>query len=136
MFAKTTTLRLPNTYGSRLLAVIAIVAVLAVTIFPAWRWYSEERVIRDDTVTYPHATLLNPLIAGIGAALLIYAAIQQARTANQRHAAQTKADQQRRITESFSKAIEQLGSDKLEVRVRGIYALERISRESPATTGP
>ena len=48
-----------------------------------------------------------------------------------RHFAQTEADRQRRITESFSKAIEQLGSDKLEVRLGGIYALERISQESP-----
>ena len=48
-----------------------------------------------------------------------------------RHFAQTEADRQRRITESFSKAIEQFGSDKLEVRLGGIYALERISKESP-----
>ena len=48
-----------------------------------------------------------------------------------RHFAQTDADRQRRITESFSKAVEQLGSDKLEVRLGGIYSLERISKESP-----
>src|SRR5208283_1279828 len=47
------------------------------------------------------------------------------------HFAQTNADRQRRITESFSKAAEQLGSDKLEVRLGGIYSLERISKESP-----
>ena len=40
-----------------------------------------------------------------------------------RHFGQTDADYQRRITESFSKAVEQLGSDKLEVRLGGIYAL-------------
>jgi hypothetical protein len=48
-----------------------------------------------------------------------------------RHFAQTEADRQRRIVESFSKAVEQLGSDKLEVRVGAIFALERLSRESP-----
>ena len=48
-----------------------------------------------------------------------------------RHFAQTDADRQRRITESFAKAVEQLGSDKLEVRLGGIYSLERISKESP-----
>jgi hypothetical protein len=47
-----------------------------------------------------------------------------------RHFAQTEADRQRRIAESFSKAVEQLGSDKLEVRLGGIYSLERISKES------
>lgn len=38
--------------------------------------------------------------------------------------------QERLITERFSKAIEQLGSDKLEVRLGGIYALERIAKDS------
>jgi uncharacterized protein YjbI with pentapeptide repeats len=52
------------------------------------------------------------------------------RIAADRHTAQTDADRQRRITESFSKAIEQLGSDKVEVRLGGIYTLERVSRES------
>jgi uncharacterized protein YjbI with pentapeptide repeats len=66
-----------------------------------------------------------------GAALLAWAALRQAATANDRHQEQTHADRQRRIIESFSKAIEQLGSDKLEVRLGGIYALERISQESP-----
>jgi hypothetical protein len=54
----------------------------------------------------------------------------QAGVARRRHNEQTKADRRRRITESFSKAIEQLGSDKLEVRLGGIYALEWISKES------
>jgi Protein of unknown function (DUF2934)/Pentapeptide repeats (8 copies) len=66
-----------------------------------------------------------------GAALLGWAALRQAATAGERHQEQTNADRQRRITESFAKAVEQLGSDKLEVRLGGIYTLERISKESP-----
>lgn len=34
------------------------------------------------------------------------------------------------ITERFTRAIDQLGSDKLEIRLGGIYALERIARDS------
>jgi uncharacterized protein YjbI with pentapeptide repeats len=34
------------------------------------------------------------------------------------------------ITDRFTKAIEQLGSDRLEIRLGGIYALERIARDS------
>jgi hypothetical protein len=49
-----------------------------------------------------------------------------------RHFAQTDADRQRRITESYSKAVDLLGSDKIEARLGGIYTLERISRESAA----
>ncbi len=48
-----------------------------------------------------------------------------------RHLEQTNADRQRRITESYSKAVEQLASEKIEVRLGGIYTLERISKESP-----
>src|SRR5690349_5878609 len=57
--------------------------------------------------------------------------LRQAATASKRHQEQTNADRQRRITESFSKAVEQLGNDKLELRIGGIYTLERISKESP-----
>ena len=34
------------------------------------------------------------------------------------------------ITERFTRAVEQLGSDKMEVRLGGIYALERIAKDS------
>ena len=39
---------------------------------------------------------------------------------------------QGQVTDRYTKAIEQLGSDKgLDVRIGGIYALERIARDSP-----
>ena len=82
---------------------------------------------------YPHAGLINPVAAGIGALLLIGTALQQAATARRRHVKlEPNADRQRRITESFSKAVEQLASDKIEIRLGGIYSLERISLESRA----
>jgi Pentapeptide repeats (8 copies) len=34
------------------------------------------------------------------------------------------------VTDRYTKAIEELGSDKLDVRIGGIYALERIARDS------
>ncbi len=43
--------------------------------------------------------------------------------------AQIAEDKQ--ITERFSKAIEQLGSEKIEVRLGAIYTLERIAKDSP-----
>lgn len=36
------------------------------------------------------------------------------------------------LTDRYSKAVEQLGSDQIEVRLGGIYALERLMRDSPA----
>lgn len=44
--------------------------------------------------------------------------------------------QEKYKTDLFVKAIEQLGSDKLEVRLGGIYALERIARDSEKDHGP
>jgi hypothetical protein len=127
--ARLTTLRLlPSTYAGRFAVLLGGILLLLLLVLP---WYAKGHKDKGGVVTYPNAALINPILAGIGAALLIYAAIRQAQIASNRHEAQTKADLQRRITESFSKAIEQLGSDKLEVRLGGIYALERISQESP-----
>lgn len=41
-------------------------------------------------------------------------------------------DRQRQIAASISNVAEQLGSDKLEVRLSGIYSLEQIAKESPS----
>ena len=36
------------------------------------------------------------------------------------------------ITERFTRAVDQVGSKKVDVRIGGIYALERIAKNSPA----
>jgi hypothetical protein len=95
---------------------VAIVIAIAPTL---WAAYSSDREVVAPVATF------------VGAAILAYAALKQAATASRRHFAQTEADRQRRIVESFTRAVEQLGSDKLEVRVGAIFALERLSRESP-----
>jgi hypothetical protein len=38
--------------------------------------------------------------------------------------------EQGQVTDRYTKAIEQLGSEKLDIRIGGIYALERIARDS------
>jgi len=43
--------------------------------------------------------------------------------------------EQSQVTDRYTKAIDQLGSDKLDVRVGGIYALERITVDSPRDLG-
>ena len=39
--------------------------------------------------------------------------------------------EQGQVTDRYTKAIEQLGADKLDVRIGGVYALERVARDSP-----
>ena len=36
------------------------------------------------------------------------------------------------VTELYTKAVEQLGSDKAPVRLGGLYALERLAQDNPA----
>lgn len=73
---------------------------------------------------------LVPIATFTGAAVVAWAALRQAKTARLRHEEQTDADWRQRITESFSRAVEQLGNDKMEVRLGGIYTMARIARES------
>ena len=39
---------------------------------------------------------------------------------------------ERRITELYTKAVDQLGNDKAPVRLGGLYALERLAQDNPA----
>jgi hypothetical protein len=72
------------------------------------------------------ATLLQAMAGG---ALLLgaYLTWRQVQTGRQ----QVHLAEQGQITERFTRAIDQLGSDLLDVRLGGIYALERIARDSP-----
>ena len=46
-----------------------------------------------------------------------------------------KIAEDKQVTERFSKSVEMLGSEKVEVRLGGVYMLERISRDSPEDYG-
>jgi hypothetical protein len=60
------------------------------------------------------------------------------RDEEQRRANEERAliDREGQITERFTRAIDQLGSAALDVRLGGIYALERLARESRDDHGP
>jgi maltodextrin utilization protein YvdJ len=77
-----------------------------------WSWYLTNK---DNVVPLlaPLASLMTGLLTVIVAGFAAWIALRQAETARLRHEEQTKADLQRRITESFTNAVEQLGSDKL-----------------------
>ena len=66
-------------------------------------------------------TGLVTLVAAIGAAAGLAYTARTYRLSREGH-----------ITDRYSKAVEQLGNDKIEVRLGGIYALERLMRDSPA----
>ena len=55
-----------------------------------------------------------------------------ARAYQERVAATTEADAQaRRITDLYTKAADQIGSDKAPIRLAGLYALRRVAQDNP-----
>ena len=59
--------------------------------------------------------------------------VDRAHALQERMAAATEADAvERRITDLYTKAAEQLGSDKAPVRLAGMYALERLAQVAPS----
>ncbi|MGZ4228366.1 MAG: hypothetical protein ACXVHB_20140 [Solirubrobacteraceae bacterium] len=72
-----------------------------------------------------HGTALLAMLAG---AIALVGAIYTART--------FALNRRGQITERFTRAIDQLGDDKTEIRLGGIYALERIAHESSEERGP
>ena len=77
------------------------------------------------------------VVAGGGALFALYLAVRRQRT-NERDL-QSRLDAQvhteldalnRRVTEQYTKSIDQLGSDNAMIRLGGIYALERLAQEN------
>ncbi|SES28641.1 Pentapeptide repeat-containing protein [Lentzea xinjiangensis] len=77
------------------------------------------------------------VVAGGGALFALYLAVRRQRTAERdlraRLDAQTHTEDDaraRRVTELFTKAADQLGSDKAPVRLAALYALERLGQDN------
>ncbi|WP_205347054.1 pentapeptide repeat-containing protein [Pseudonocardia broussonetiae] len=117
--------------GSLLLLVVAIASAWALLSFYGGGTATDSA--RLDAIR----TTANIVLGTGGAAALLLAARRQRSTEqtleHQREvAAATDRDNiERRITELYTKAAEQLGSDKAPVRLAGAYALERLGQNNP-----
>jgi Pentapeptide repeats (8 copies) len=109
----------------RAVSITALLAALSIVwshdLLRLWNEYHASKPIND---------IIDDSFKFLGALTAFFLALKQISIASSRHKEQTEADRERRITESFSKAVEQLGSEKIELRLGGIYTLERISLES------
>ena len=92
---------------------------------------------RASAVSSARTTLVQGLV-GLAALAGIFVAWQQlqsdreqSRTDRQQLREQLTLTRQGQVAERFTRAVDQLGSDKLEQRLGGIYGLERIAKESP-----
>jgi uncharacterized protein YjbI with pentapeptide repeats/membrane protein implicated in regulation of membrane protease activity len=108
------------------LACLVGLAVAAATILAVWKLpsllYGDVSEASADARLQAASGFRTALVAGLAG----LAALGSLAMATRTH----RLTQQGQITERYTKAIEQLGSDKLDVRLGGIYALERIAKDS------
>jgi hypothetical protein len=101
-------------------------ASLAGIILAVWKLpsllYGDASRASDDARLQAASGFRTTVIAGLAGLAALGSLVMAART--------YRLTQQGQITDRYTKAIEQLGSDKPEVRLGGIYALERIAKDS------
>jgi Pentapeptide repeats (8 copies) len=118
--------------GGIAMGLIAI-AVL-VLLVPAWLVPGSVTPAQSEALQARN-DLRTTLLQGIGGLFLISGVVATWRQVQlTRH--QLDILREGQITERFTRAIEQLGSDNLDVRLGGIYALERIASSSEDDRGP
>jgi hypothetical protein len=119
----------------RWLAIVGVVVgtagLLVVALVAAPPWFVHDRSLEGLKAQNEVRTTL---LQGLGGILLVvgaYTAWRQLQHNIQTSREQREHDRQVQIAEQFTRAIDQLGHAQLDVRLGGIYALERIARDSP-----
>jgi len=113
----------------------ALMVVLAcVLVIPQWLLGWELGAPARTLAAADRAKAINDvratLLQGIGGAVILLGAYYTYRQL-QTGRVQLQIAQQGQVTERFTRAIDQLGHAELDVRLGGIYALERIANDSP-----
>jgi uncharacterized protein YjbI with pentapeptide repeats len=105
---------------------VLLVIVLAVKLAPEWLASTDDLRGKDRAEEIGRArTALLAVLAGLLASV---GAVYTART--------YALNREGHITDRFTRAIDQLGHQELDVRLGGIFALERVGRDSPDDRGP
>src|SRR4051812_21462772 len=107
---------------SLLLVLILIASVLVVWVLPSWLTRhpstglsAADRLKAANDTRVPLVALL-AAIGTLGTAFLAFRSLA--------------LNREGQVTERYTRSVDQIGSDSTEVRVGGIYALERIGRDS------
>jgi uncharacterized protein YjbI with pentapeptide repeats len=108
---------------STLVAIVLIASTInAVWRLPQWQANSVPSITEKERANLENANR-STLVQAIGGLFFFVTAYFTWRN--------LQATEDKQMTERFSKAIEQLGNDKIEVRFGAIYSLERIAKDSP-----
>jgi hypothetical protein len=102
-------------------AVVGVLGLLWVILVVAPPWFVPDQSLEG---LRAQNEVRSTLLQGLGEAALLVGAYVTYR--------QLQTSREGQITERFTRAIDQLGSEHLDVRLGGLYALERIARDSPA----
>jgi uncharacterized protein YjbI with pentapeptide repeats len=101
-------------------AIAAVAGVLWLVVVMAPPWFVDDQSLEGQKAQNEVRTTLLQGIAGLVLLVGVYFTWRQLHTAREEQ-----------ITERYTRAIDQLGKPELDVRLGGIYALERIARDSP-----
>ncbi len=110
-----------------LLAVVLVVPRLLYPPLPASRFASvapDKRIELETNRLKLQNDARTTLLQGLAGGILLLGAYLTWR--------QLQVNREGQITDRYTKAVDQLGHAELDVRLGGIYALERIARDSPA----
>jgi uncharacterized protein YjbI with pentapeptide repeats len=123
-----------TTFGLAVIAVL-VVAGWALLGFSGIKQHPDEPI----TTYFELLKLAFAFVAGIGGTIALVVAYRRQRLAEiaHEHTEQVAKDNlkdatERRITDLYIKAVEQIGHDKAAVRLGGLHALERLAQDHPS----
>lgn len=127
--------------------ILLIIALIPTVITWAPHWLASTNGLKADQRAAEVGRVRTALLAVLAGGIAVVGAIYTARTfalnrQTYEHARETsrqshELDEARLTTERFTRAVDQLGNThSLDIRLGGIYALERLARESPHDHGP
>jgi hypothetical protein len=117
----------------------AFILLLIIWKIPQWQAASWQGRIEPNDLAKLENDARTTLVQAVGGLALLLGLLFTWRNvrAIERTSQETlRISQEGQITERFTRAIDQLGSDKLQVCLGGIYALERIARDSETDHWP
>ncbi|WP_336159982.1 pentapeptide repeat-containing protein [Amycolatopsis sp. VC5-11] len=142
----------PPLSGHRLVAAAVLGLVVLGTVFTVmWLWINTTPAVGEQKTTahlevFKTTASVAVMLGGLG---VLYLAARRQRTQeaehnhavrtaeiNRKHAERVAAAAEddaarRRVTDLYTKAADQLGSDKAPVRLAGLYAMERVGQDNP-----
>jgi uncharacterized protein YjbI with pentapeptide repeats len=109
-------------YWKPLIGIVAVILCIVIWKVPQWQAASWEGLLGPKDLAKLENDARTILVQTLGGAVLLIGLYFTLKN--------LQLTEDRQITERYTRAVEQLGSDKLEVRLGAIYALERIARDS------